>query len=517
MLNILTEDLIRYKRDDGAVETASLPQVYAALMQDEVASFPALRPHQRHAWHAFLVQLGAMAMHREGLTEPPEDAETWRNLIRFLTRADYPDDEPWQLVVDDITKPAFMQPPASSEDKRADYKPKDDMATPDQLDLLVTAKSHDLKPAVAIDAGMDDWLFALIVLQTMEGYMGIGHHGISRMNGGASSRTAFSLTPSIRLGIHVSRDIKALLGYRETLLDEYPTTEEGFTLLWTHAWDGAASEAMNISELDPFYIEICRRIRLISSHERLQAKWAPSATTNGTRIQAKALKGMTGDPWALINRKRNVALTPIVGEFSYRRVVDFMTPGDWQVPPLFKPTSDEYGAKIPMQLVARAIIRSQGKTEGYFERIIPLKSKTISAFGRPRQIEEFGDIARDRIEQIGKIQQFMRHAISVFLAGGENQAGDIRARQWADKLSELADKDFFEDLQDEFDIDDADERKEIRNAWCIRKIDDARALLRQAMDALPCPTIQRYRARVRAESVFEGRIRSNNGFPELYS
>ena len=36
---------------------ASLPEVYAALMADIVESFPAIRPHQRHAWHAFLVQL----------------------------------------------------------------------------------------------------------------------------------------------------------------------------------------------------------------------------------------------------------------------------------------------------------------------------------------------------------------------------------------------------------------------------------------------------------------------------
>ena len=43
-------------------------------MEDQVEAFPALRPHQRHAWHAFLVQLGVIAMHKAGLTEPLTDA-----------------------------------------------------------------------------------------------------------------------------------------------------------------------------------------------------------------------------------------------------------------------------------------------------------------------------------------------------------------------------------------------------------------------------------------------------------
>ena len=154
MLNILTESLIRFRRDDNSIIEASLPELYAALMNDEVASFPALRPHQRHAWHAFLVQLGAIAMHKAGHDNPPDDAATWLNLIRALT-PDFLDDEPWHLIVDDITKPAFMQPAASSEDKRADYKSV--VATPDELDMLITSKNHDLKASVASSGSIDDW------------------------------------------------------------------------------------------------------------------------------------------------------------------------------------------------------------------------------------------------------------------------------------------------------------------------------------------------------------------------
>ena len=118
MLNILTEPVIRLDLSGGVQKDANLPEVFAALVSDKVVSFPALRPHQRHAWHAFLVQLGAMAMHRAGGVDLPDIADEWAKLIRGLT-PDFPEDEPWQLVVEDITKPAFMQAPASSNGKGA--------------------------------------------------------------------------------------------------------------------------------------------------------------------------------------------------------------------------------------------------------------------------------------------------------------------------------------------------------------------------------------------------------------
>ena len=92
MFNILTEPLIQTRTAQG-VSILSLPEVYSALMADDVDAFPALRPHQRHAWHAFLVQLGAMAMHRAGVKAPPRDPRQWTALIRGLT-PDHPDDAP---------------------------------------------------------------------------------------------------------------------------------------------------------------------------------------------------------------------------------------------------------------------------------------------------------------------------------------------------------------------------------------------------------------------------------------
>ena len=511
MFNILTEPVIRMDTTAGRRE-ASLPEVYAALMADEVNAFPALRPYPRHSWHAFLVQLGAMAMHRGGVSEPPGDTETWAALIRGLT-PDWPDDEPWQLVVDDITRPAFMQPPAKSAGKLAEYK--NAVATPDDLDLLVTAKNHDMKSAVGVNAGADDWVFALVSLQTMEGFTGAGNYGISRMNGGFGSRPAFSLTPSTRPGAHWRRDVRALLEQHQSLLGG-----RGTALLWTLPWDGAAAEALTINRLAPLYIEVCRRVRLRCDAEGRIA--AVRTSSKAARVSAKVGSGITGDPWTLIDRrdkKGDKALTLAAGGFTYKRVVDYLDASKFTLPPLAGPTPDEQSAPDTMQLVARAMVRGQGKTEGYYERIIPLRHKARRALmGRGNAVDDLGAMAQGRIEQIGVVQRILSHAIQVYAARGDsgNTSGEYRrmAAPWLNRLDEIVDDRFFEDLQDEFEQGDRAERERIRNEW-LRDfvIHRARGILHDAADALPCPAMFRYQARVNAEGLFEGRVRTDRGLP----
>lgn len=514
MHNILTDQLIRMDTQDRGRISAPLPDVYAALMADEVDAFPALRPHQRHAWHAFLVQLGTMALRRAGASEPPADPKAWAALIRGLT-PDYPDDEPWHLVIDDITKPAFMQPPASSADKRAEYKPVD---SPDELDMLVTSKNHDLKAGAGSSGWIDDWLFALISLQTQEGYAGAGNFGVSRMNGGLGCRPGFSITPSPRSGAHVRRDVQALLDGWEELSGD--SLAGGFDLLWTLTWDGTKAEALPWNQLAPLYVEVCRRVRLCA--ETREALHAVRATSKYARIEAKALNGRTGDPWTPINRKEGKSLTLSTAGFTYKRTADYLTSADWVPGPLLlKPTREEMRSEETLHLVARGMVRGQGKTEGYHERVVPIRGKVArKVFGVQGGVDELGDMAQRRIEYVRIVQRILRHAVWTFAAGGKTEGvGDeqrARANPWADKLDEIVDASFFDALQDEFEKESADDRERIRAEWLLGVVKDARRILGQAQDSLPCPAIQRYRARERSDSVFEGRIRSNDGLPFLF-
>ena len=188
-MNIVHDNLIRVRFHKGET-TLSLPAVFAGLVANRIDGFPALRAHQRHAWHAFLCQLGAMAMHRAGLTGLPTDEAAWRDIILALTPG--ADAETAWCLVAGPDRPAFLQPPIPDGLQAL----KKTVVTPDGIDMLVTSRNHDLKQASMGKADPDDWLFALLTLQTMEGFLGAGNYGISRMNGGFASRPAVGLAPA---------------------------------------------------------------------------------------------------------------------------------------------------------------------------------------------------------------------------------------------------------------------------------------------------------------------------------
>ena len=198
-------------------------------------------------------------MHSAGLEDPPETTEEWANLLRGLTKKDFPNDEPWQLAVDDITSPAFMQPPARSAEREKDFK--NPAATPDEPGYYSISRNHSAKNGALHNAGPDAWIFALIDMQTMDGRPGNGYYGTSRMNSNDGSRTAFSLTPSLRWGRHVSKDISSLL---KTDFSMWPMHWDGIKLMWTEPWDGMKSEALTLDKLHPFYLEVWPSL----SHEK---------------------------------------------------------------------------------------------------------------------------------------------------------------------------------------------------------------------------------------------------------
>src|ERR1700722_12338238 len=107
--DLLSDELIRATFSSGGNYRLPLPALLAALMRDEVTAFPALRPHQRHAWHAFLVQLGALALLSAGRQEAPQTEEQWEQLLRGLT-PDYLENLPWRLV-SPLDRPALLQAP----------------------------------------------------------------------------------------------------------------------------------------------------------------------------------------------------------------------------------------------------------------------------------------------------------------------------------------------------------------------------------------------------------------------
>ena len=511
LLNLLSDPMIRI-RFAAKSERVTLPEAFEHLTLNRVESFPALRPHQRHSWHAFAVQLAALALAADGRHAPPERASDWMELLRKLTPG-FPDDEPWRLIVEDSSKPAFMQPPAlgGSLTKASPAG----VETPDELDVLITSKNHDIKSTVAKVAEADDWLFALICKQTMEGFTGAGNYGISRMNGGMGNRVAFSLAPLDRKpGAHFKRDLDAIMESMSEIMNGLGNPD-GIALMWMIPWDGTASEALVLSDLHPLYIEVCRRIRLASTgRDQIHATRLP---TKAPRMQIKLLKGMVGDPWTPYDQTRGgVPLTLGPGGFNFRRITEYLTTTErWHPSLLLRPTKREMASGKTMRLVARAMVRGQGKTEGYFDRSIPLRKGIYSGIGPGPRSSELGEISKQRIENVGSVQRVLSHAIQVYCAGGnsENLKPEYRslARPWLTRLDQAIDARFIEQLQVEFEAA-PNARAGIREHWLRNGvdgvIDHAASILNQALGSLPCPKFRQYQAHTNAERLFWGRINS---------
>ena len=134
----------------------------------------------------FLTQLAAIALHRAGQSDPGISEDKWRNLLLGLTKGAH---EPWSLVVVDLSKPAFFQPPVP-EGKIGSWNVCD---SPDDIDVLATAKSHDVKAGLMQGNEPEAWVYALCTQQTMQGYPGRGYNRIARMNGGYGNRPRVGL------------------------------------------------------------------------------------------------------------------------------------------------------------------------------------------------------------------------------------------------------------------------------------------------------------------------------------
>ena len=430
-MNLLTDPLLTLA-GGGKV---SLPALFAAMARGEARGFPALRPHQRPAWHMFLVQLGALAIRRAKHTEPPVDTAEWAAMLRGLTR-EHDDDAPWRLAVEDCSKPAFLQSPAP-EGLRWRAAP-----TPDALDMLITARNHDLKQTVANRAAPEDWAFALVSLQTCEGLL-----RRRKLRHRAHERRVFQ-PPDAGSCARSGREYRGrsfrVVGAGRAQVDRR-AQEEPHRRGWAKravprccgSLTGPKESDSTLRDLDPWFIEICRRVRLTETRGALSARRAAS---KAARIDAKSFKGNVGDPWAPVHKTEGKSFTLGSGDFDYRQLVKLMFSGDWRRPLLAQPGSGETGA---MLLIAEAFARGNSKTEGFKSRIVPAPGKVVPIFSS----ETAATLSQAQIVEIKRFDQALRYALALVAARGERNGRPKTHYAFADPASKqfnrAADRLFF--------------------------------------------------------------------------
>ncbi len=504
--SLLAEPLIRYRcAGDGSILAASLPELFVALVADEVRDYPALRPHQRHPWHAFLVQLASIALHKAERTDAFETVDEWRDALLALTPDD-PDGAAWCLVTPP-DRPALLQA-AVVGGSIAEWKSRSFAA--DEIDMLVTSKNHDVKGSRARRSQPEDWLFALLSLQTQEGFLGSGNYGISRMNGGFASKPGVGVAAVGLPGARWVGDIASLLVHRERTVEERGLQGEGgVALVWLASWDGLGS--LSFSSLDPFYIEICRRIRLQATGGTISSIGTGS---RAARIAAKELNGLTGDAWTPIDVEGGKALTITEKGFNYKLVSELMFGGKFLAPVAHNLKQSTNGKRLV--LIAQGITRGQGKTEGYHERRVPISPK-VRGLLMTNQKAPLARLSTQRIAAIGEVRKLLWVALAVLFASGKSgdssDGNKTKASKFSDPFEAAEDARFFDDLHEEIEAEDPTAQ---RLQWMLGLVGRAETILKFAFDAGPRNGVQKYRAQSAALSRFQGGLRSDKSpLPEL--
>jgi CRISPR system Cascade subunit CasA len=297
--------------------------------------------------------------------------------------------------------------------------------------------------------------------------------------------------------------LEVLTASRDRILESYGYDPKGHALLWLQPWDGGKSSGIPLSHCDPYVIEICRRIRFLADENGRLRCWG--ASTKATRIAAPDdLNGVTGDPWTPIDIGDSKALNVGSAGFSYDRLADIFLTGEYQKPPALEHTDEE---KEGGYLVATALARGQGQTDGFHHRVVPVPPRVSRCLLHDSERQRLGKLAQQRVELASTVQNnVLRPALYNLLnAGSDGEADADSARPWTDAFDENVDDVFFEDLWRSVDMS----AEEAARQWQGRLYEFARDQLEDAIHSAPLPSVRQYRAISSAESIFEGMARKH--------
>ena len=502
-MNLLYDPLFRVLTEAGP-EEVSLPTLLELFGEDAVRQLVGIQRYQADAFHVFLAYLGGAVLARRGDTSPVQAADYWRTGLMEL--AGPSGEQAWSLLEDDLLKPAFMQPPLLTDKKSGTI-----VSTLDELDVLQTAKNHDIKRTRADRGHPDEWIYALISLQTMSGFSGNGNYGISRMNGGHGTRMIVELIRSRRLGKRWADAVERLLGHRKAILAEpFGYDPKGLVLVWTEPWD--QDKQLSLSDLDPFYIEICRRVRLVTGRNGIQAA---KYSTRKPRIAAQQLKGVLGDPWLpveLRGKQTPKALTISLKNLTtdLRRRLIFGE--DFRMSALQAP-----GPKWADDLwfAASFLVRGQNTTDGFYEwEILIPRDRVRLLFGPHRT--SLAELSRLAISHADNMQdRVLKPAVFELLQGGPRRLrSDHKASQaWWTRCARQFEQGWSEDyfpwlfsVPEDFDLD-LEERR-----WVSSLRDHALKVLDDVEASMPSHSGRWYRAVTAMRNRFWGAFFSDSNF-----
>ena len=216
--------------------------------------------------------------------------------------------------------------------------------------------------------------------------------------------------------------------------------------------------------------------------------------------------GVTGDPWAPLRVEKDGSIKVLTVDssgFGYRKMVDLMFPAGGNRPSLLQeaaPTDASEG----LSLLARALVRGQGKTEGYHERRVPL-SRIVRRLIGSEALDKIAQAANARVSLAGEVQRTaLRPALLALFQNGpervdlRHDASSRKADPFLAMFDHVVDLGFFPHLWAEIEEADEEVQHAVRGAWVRMLLDQAQSIVEQANSAAPKAAHRRYRAHVRA-------------------
>lgn len=508
MYDLLHDPLIPIDTPSGPA-TLNLPELMARLVAGEVHGYRGLRAHHADPWHVFLVQLAASVLARHADIDPahpPDDAAFWR--AGLLDLADGRESA-WHLFIEDVTQPAFLQHPLRDAAEMEEFKPK--AHAPDELDILVTSKDHDVKMARARPDDPQAWLYALMSYQTMSGYLGAGNYGTVRMQGGFASRPIVGMAGRLDPSPRFREELALVCGMRAQILQAaFGYRPRGVVLTWVYPWS-RRDHQFYLHELEPWFIEAVRPLRMVAQGQGMHAQGSTSAAR---QIGPKALEsGEVGDPWIPIaTKKSRTALTLGAQGWTPERLADLLFEQNHELTALQKPRAGEgmlwfYGS---------VLVRGQGTTEGYHRFALPIPPKARGWLTRPEERQRLGTLAQELLKDAKAIAKNLRWALLALAEGGPEQPdfGRDALNRWVERgeggFARHWQERFFPTLWTSAEASFT----AVQEAWRADLRRQAGTLLRQAEQTLPLPHNRQYRAKVRAEGLFHALLHKAGLLPE---
>ena len=308
-----------------------------------------------------------------------------------------------------------------------------------------------------------------------------------------------------------ARDVRRLIAARTADRHEGVGTVGGPALLWCLTWQ--EGRQLDLRELDPWFIEVCRRVRLTDTGGALTAQ---RSTSKAARTDAKAYKGCLGDPWAPVHSTEGKSFTLAGGNLNYAQLFKLLFSGEWAVPFLAQP---ENGETNDMLLVAEALSRGNCKTEGFKSRVVPVPGK-VAPFLSSKTV---ATLSKAQIDKIKGFDAALRNALALMAAGGERNAVKkghyARAALARARFDRAADRLFFPSLWRRVAVvsKDDDAVFEAKYAFLSDLKKAAQAELNAALPAIPCAAIHRPKAEARARRSFMGTLRKTDACRDLFS